>query len=109
MAREPQEQLLYSRRGNALGYHCFRGAQQCAKQVLSVVKVSNNRLTRHTEKEFGMMGFNTLVQLRDCLMDLFESSAVEKGLLQAVYLLETLRRLLVDGNTRMDMHGLCVC
>jgi len=42
-------------------------------------------------------------------MDLFESRAVEKGLLQAVYLLETLRRLLVDGNTRMDMHGLCVC
>jgi hypothetical protein len=56
-----------------------------------------------------MMGFNTLVQLRDCLMDLFETSVVEKGLLQAVYLLETLRRLLVDGNTRMDMHGLFVC
>ena len=55
-----------------------------------------------------MMGFNTLVQLRDCLMDLFEARAVEKGLLHAVYLLETLRRLLVDGNTRMDMHGLFV-
>jgi len=55
-----------------------------------------------------MMGFNTLVQLRDCLMDSFEPNVVEKGLLQAVYLLETLRRLLVDGNTSMDMRGLIV-
>jgi hypothetical protein len=41
-------------------------------------------------------------------MDLFETRAVEKGLSYAVYLLETLRRFLVDGNTRMDMHGLRV-
>lgn len=38
-------------------------------------------------------------------MDLFEASVVEKGLLQATYLLETLRRFLVYGNTRMDMRG----
>ena len=69
---------------------------------------SHYRLSHDTEKEFRMMVFNTLVQLRDCLMDLFEARVPEKGLVQAVYLLETLRRFLVDGNTRMDMHGLCV-
>lgn len=51
------------------------------------------------------MGFNTLVQVRDCLMDLFEVSVVEKGHLQGTYLLETLRRFLVHGNTSMDMRG----
>jgi len=67
---------------------------------------SNNRLSHETEKAFRMMGFNTLVQLRDCLMDLFETRVVENGLVQSKYLLETLRRLLVDGNTSMDMRGL---
>ena len=53
-----------------------------------------------------MMVYNALVQLRDCLMDLFEVPTTGRGLLQAVYLLETLRRLLEQGNTTMQMHGL---
>jgi hypothetical protein len=48
---------------------------------------------------------NTLVQLRDCLTDLFEAKALNCGVYQATYLLESLRRLLLDENTKMDLEG----
>lgn len=54
------------------------------------------------------MRFDALAQLRDCLMELLDVDAVEKGLSQANYLLETMRRLLVDGHASMDLQGLQV-
>jgi hypothetical protein len=39
-------------------------------------------------------------------MELLDPDTLEKGLPQATYLLETMRRLLVDGNMSMDLQGL---
>jgi hypothetical protein len=47
-----------------------------------------------------------VVQLRDCLMELLDADTVESGLSQATYLLETMRRLLVDGSTSMGLEGI---
>jgi hypothetical protein len=53
-----------------------------------------------------MMKYSTLVQLRDCLMELLNVGSVERGLSGATYLLETMRRLLVDGNTSIGLEGM---
>lgn len=52
-----------------------------------------------------MMKHTTLVQLRECLMELLDVDSVERGLSAATYLLETMRRLLVDGNTSIGLEG----
>jgi hypothetical protein len=65
----------------------------------------NSRLDHETLKKFELMRFNALVQLRDCLTELLDVAALDRGVYQASYLLETLRRLLVDENTEMDLQG----
>jgi hypothetical protein len=47
-----------------------------------------------------------MVQLRDCLMELLDVSNVEDGVAQGAFLFETLRRLLADDNTKMDLQSL---
>jgi hypothetical protein len=46
------------------------------------------------------------VQLRDCLVDLLEPAKVEGALVQGVYLLEKMRRMLWDSGTEFSVHGL---
>ena len=53
---------------------------------------------------FEVIRLSTLAQLRDCLMDLLDVDTVESGLFQGTYLLETMRRLLVDGSMSMDLE-----
>jgi len=64
------------------------------------------RFDLSTLENFEIVRFGLLVQLRDCLMELLDADNIEKGLTQATYLLETMRRLLVDGNMSMDLRGL---
>jgi hypothetical protein len=52
------------------------------------------------------MRFNTLVQLRDCLVELLDFNNAENGVSQGAFLFQTLRRLLTDNNTKMDLQGL---
>jgi hypothetical protein len=52
-----------------------------------------------------MMRFDTLVQLRDSLAELLNGYNLDRGVLQATYLLGSLRRLLADENTQMDLKG----
>lgn len=63
------------------------------------------RFDLSTLEKFETMKFGGLVQLCDCLMELLEADTIEKGLPQATYLLEAMRRLLVDGNMNMDLQG----
>lgn len=48
------------------------------------------------------------MQLRDCLIELFGVDAIENGLSQAIYLLETFRRLLADEYTKLDFQGIVI-
>jgi len=63
------------------------------------------RLDESTLKNFEMMRSQTLIQLRDSLAGLLNDENRNPGIIQATYLLESLRRLLVDENSRMDIKG----
>jgi hypothetical protein len=75
-------------------------------KVNAQIKLANARLDREALQRFEMMRFNTMVQLRDCLMELLEVSNVENGVAQGAFLFETFRRLLGDDNTKMDLQSL---
>lgn len=64
------------------------------------------RLDKSTLERFEMMRLDTLVQLRDSLANLLNDENMDRGIIQARYLFESMRRLLVDENTRMDIKGL---
>ena len=64
------------------------------------------RLDESTLKNFEMMRSETLVQLRDSLADLLNDENMDRGIIQATYLFESLRRLFVDEDTGMDIKGL---
>jgi hypothetical protein len=73
--------------------------------VILVAYFVDSRFDRPTLEKFELMRRGVLDELRDCLMELLDVDAVEKGLLQAKFLLLTMRRLLVDGNMNMDLQG----
>jgi len=52
-----------------------------------------------------MMRSEALVQLRDSLAELLHDNNSDRGVFQATYLLESLRRLLVDDRTQIDLKG----
>ena len=78
-----------------------------AKQRYSLKRLGiDQRLDRQTMEKFEMMKLSTLVQLQDCLMELLDVDSVERGLSRATYICATMRRLLVDGSTSMDLEGI---
>lgn len=56
-------------------------------------------------EEFEKMQLNALVQLRDCLTELLDEAFLDKGLVQATFLLQTLRCLLMASDRKMDLQG----
>ena len=66
---------------------------------------ADSRLDHVTLDKFALMRFNALVQLRDCLTDLLDPNDLTHSVAQATYLLETLRRSIVDESTKTDLQG----
>lgn len=74
--------------------------------VLAELNVIKDKFDESILKKFEMMRFDTLVQLRDSLAELLNGDNLDDGVSQATYLLESLRRLLEDDKTQMDLKGL---
>jgi hypothetical protein len=75
------------------------------KEKYSCQRGSNSRLDYETLTRFELGRVCALVQLRDCLTEVLDVTALDHGVYQASYLLETMRRLLADENTEMDLQG----
>jgi hypothetical protein len=80
----------------------------CQEKVDYITECADCRLDSTTQEKLDLMRLNALVQLRDCLTELFKADTVENGLSQATYLLKTFRRLLLDENRKTDSQGISV-